>query len=251
MLGLLPEPALSVRYTLRRPRCRAGRSVQLYYPAVADARLEIEIKLRAASAAAVRRLLRRLRARKLGRVHEMNILFDTADGALGRAGSILRVRRLRRLGRKVKGKGAAAMLTYKGVAEGGRYKVRKEIEGVFEPSGPVESILAALGYRPWFRYEKYRSSFRLPRLADLSVELDETPIGTFIELEGSRQAIDLAARRLGYGPADYVTASYYELFRRERGAWSFEPAEMVFSARNLPNSPSLSLPKPPPASTKG
>lgn len=224
---------------------------------MADARLEIEIKLRASSAAGVRRLLGRLRARELGRVHEMNTLFDTADGALGRAGGMLRVRRLRRLGRAGKsGRGAAgrnapaAALTYKGPAKGGRYKVREEIEAAFEAPARIERLLAALGFRPWFRYEKYRTSFRLPRLPRLSVELDETPIGPYIELEGPRRAIDLAARWLGYGPADYLTASYYDLFRRGRGSSAIEPGAMVFSARKVSDSASLSLTKPRTASTK-
>jgi len=40
----------------------------------------------------------------------------------------------------------------------------------------------------WFRYEKYRTTFRLPDsnawANGLLIELDETPIGTFVELEG-------------------------------------------------------------------
>ncbi|HEV2386003.1 MAG TPA: class IV adenylate cyclase [Candidatus Acidoferrales bacterium] len=203
------------------------------------ARLEIEIKLRTPSAAKMRRLLRRLGARPIGRVHEMNVLFDAAGSALGRAGRLLRVRRLRRLSGGGRGRGGggessgqpAAMLTYKGPGAGGRYKVREEIEAGFDSSARLEHLLAALGFQPWFRYEKYRTSFRLPRLPNLSVELDETPIGPYVELEGSRRAIDQAARRLGYGPADYITASYYELFRLHQAAGGPKPSEMVFSAK--------------------
>jgi hypothetical protein len=46
----------------------------------------------------------------------------------------------------------------------------------------------------------------------LVAELDETPIGTFLELEGSRAAIDRAARGLGFGPADYIVETYVALF---------------------------------------
>jgi len=60
------------------------------------------------------------------------------------------------------------------------------------------------------------------------VELDVTPIGVFVELEGSPRVIDRAARLLGWGPADYITKSYRALYLdacRHRGL----PArDMVF-----------------------
>ena len=48
---------------------------------------------------------------------------------------------------------------------------------------------------PGFRYEKYRTTFRLP---GLHLDLDETPVGVFLELEGAPRAIDRAARSLGF-----------------------------------------------------
>jgi adenylate cyclase class IV len=58
--------------------------------------------------------------------------------------------------------------------------------------------LELLGFRPGFRYEKYRASFRLP---NLHVDLDETPAGNFLELEGSPKAIERVAHALGYSAA--------------------------------------------------
>jgi adenylate cyclase class 2 len=75
-----------------------------------------------------------------------------------------------------------------------------------------------MGLRPWFRYEKYRTTYRLPGVAGLMVELDETPIGEFLELEGDAQAIDRVAVMLGYGVADYITKSYGQLFVEQRRA---------------------------------
>ena len=49
------------------------------------------------------------------------------------------------------------------------------------------------GLEPWFRYEKYRSTYRLPGLPGVKVELDETPIGDFLEVEGAARGIDRAA----------------------------------------------------------
>lgn len=206
---------------------------------MSDAGLEIEIKLRVADQATARRLLRRLRARSLGRIHEQNTLFDTAEKALGGSGRILRVRHLEDAGRRSARRKAsrsrrkpcppAGVLTFKAPVEGGRYKAREEIEVSIDPPERAEQILRRLGYRPWFRYEKFRTTFRLPGLPRLSVELDETPVGVFFELEGPRDSIDRAARRLGYQASDYLNISYYELFLEQRERLGLPPDAMVFA----------------------
>jgi adenylate cyclase, class 2 len=76
----------------------------------------------------------------------------------------------------------------------------------------LRGILEALGLRGWFRYEKYRTTFAMPGsarwAAGLQIELDETPIGTYVELEGPPGAIDRAASELGFSRADYITKNY-------------------------------------------
>ena len=52
----------------------------------------------------------------------------------------------------------------------------------------------------------------LLRLADIVVAIDETPVGTYIELEGGEDAIAAAAQALGRAPADFVLDSYRSLF---------------------------------------
>jgi hypothetical protein len=42
--------------------------------------------------------------------------------------------------------------------------------------------------------------------------IDETPIGTFFEIEGDLAGIQAAAAGLGYSRADYITDSYVALF---------------------------------------
>jgi adenylate cyclase, class 2 len=185
-------------------------------------RFEIEIKLRIEDLAGLRRRLARAGARRLSRVHELDTLYDTPKKRLQRRGALLRLRL----------RAGGALVTYKGrQAPHARYKVRREIEsGVSDPDA-FRAVLEAVGFRPWFRYEKYRTSYRLPRLPHLAVELDETPIGPFLELEGSRGAIDRAARRLGFGPADYLTASYYALYLRARRRLRRPAAAMLFPRR--------------------
>ncbi len=194
---------------------------------------EAEVKLRVADRRALLRQLARLRASYLGRVHEINTLYDTPDGALRRQGKLLRIRVERpaeRPGRRAKAPrarlgGHSALLTFKGPVERkesgesrskGRYKIREEREVRVADEAVLVRILEALGLRPSFRYEKYRSTYRLPGLAGITLDLDETPSGDFIEAEGSRAAIDRSAAMLGYRPADYITKGYGQLFRDER-----------------------------------
>ncbi len=181
-------------------------------------RLETEIKLAVAGAAAARRLLRRggfaVRRR---RVFEANTVFDTAAAGLRAGGTLLRVRQA----------GRRATITYKGPAAAGKYKSREELESEIADAGALEALLGRLGYRPVFRYEKYRTEFGRAGSRGL-VTLDETPIGTFLELEGDPQWIDRTAGRLGFRDAQHITSSYGRLYQewcRQRGV---QPTDMVF-----------------------
>jgi adenylate cyclase class IV len=59
---------------------------------------EIEVKLRVADAAEMRRRLRRMGGRVLRRAHEMNTLFDTPQGTLRKGGLFMRLREETSLG---------------------------------------------------------------------------------------------------------------------------------------------------------
>jgi len=162
---------------------------------------ETEIKLRVASPEAARALLDRLDAvRRHPRVFEDNVVYDDAKGSLRSAGCVLRLREA----------GGEALLTFKGPKRVvGGAKSRDEHETRVASAAEMRAILAAAGYRPTFRYQKYREtwSFR-----GVEVLLDETPIGTFFELEGALPAIHEAAAALGYTSNDYVSDSYAALF---------------------------------------
>lgn len=186
--------------------------------------LETEIKLRVADRAAIRRRLREIGFKPATpRLLERNLVFDTPGLRLRAAGQLLRLRR----------KGGRWWLTWKGRPEGGgRHKVRQEIELDIPHGDRLQEILVRLGYTVAFQYEKYRTEFHQRGRRGKAV-LDETPIGNFLELEGSPAWIDRIAARLGFGPQDYVLASYGGLYlewRRERG---LEPANMVFQRRGV------------------
>ena len=77
----------------------------------------------------------------------------------------------------------------------------------------------------WCRCEKYREEFKLP---DVVIAVDETPVGTFVELEGTERAIDLAATALGRGTAEYVLDSYRSIYERHCQHRGVAAADMVF-----------------------
>src|SRR6202007_2839966 len=100
--------------------------------------------------------------------------------------------------------------------DGHGHKVREEIETEVKDGVALQGIFEGLGMSGWFSYEKYRTTMKLPGSAkwakDLMIELDETPLGTFLELEGPAEAIDRAAQELGYSKKDYIVKSYLALY---------------------------------------
>jgi len=183
-------------------------------------KFEIEIKLSLpANLGKIRRVLRDAGFTiDKRRVLEVNMLFDTPDQCLRTQSKILRVRRA----------GPSQVLTYKGASTPGRHKQREELEVEISTPHGLEEILGNVGFRPSFRYDKYRTEYSKPRSAG-KIMLDETPIGNFLEIEGKPKWIDDTAKRLGFSTSDYITASYgslYFTYCNERG---IEPQNMVFS----------------------
>jgi len=214
---------------------------------------EIEIKLRISDQKELKRALKRLGARlvgrRSGRVHQWNVIFDTPEGGLAKHGQLLRIRTETPAAKSKKSKSASGrrtLLTFKrplvdgaspsgSVQENHRHKVREEFELEVTDAAVLTTIFEGLGMRGWFRYEKYRTTFRLPTASnwakELLVELDETPIGTFVELEGPPAAIDRAAQELGFTQRDYIVRNYLALYLEECRRLSQEPRDMVFAAK--------------------
>ena len=200
---------------------------------------ETEVKIPIADLADIRSRLRKAGFAALERrAFEDNLLFDMPGRPLRAIRAVLR---LRHYGRRW-------VLTYKGTPEADtRYKSRVEYEsGIAHPEA-IRLILGALELVPVFRYQKYRTQFvertALKRAKSsaksakrvskprFEISLDETPIGIFIELEGSRAAIDRAAKALGFSVAHYSTASYGALYLEQCKAQGVEPGEMVFAVQ--------------------
>ena len=189
---------------------------------------ETEIKLKVGDMVAMRARLRELGMElREKRSLEDNFLFDTPDRALRKVRSILRLRRY----------AGKWIVTYKGTPVADKlYKSRLELESGIDNPEAIRLLFEALGFRPVFRYQKYRSHY-VPRetsgrrKASLEVALDETPIGNFLEIEGSRRSIDRAARQLGYNRSDYSTASYGALYLEDCRNRNIKPGDMVFPSK--------------------
>ena len=178
---------------------------------------EVEVKLRIADRAALEERLGRLGARLIHpREFEDNQLYDFADRSLQRQGAMLRLR--------IRDRGA--LLTYKerGRVEGGA-KLRDEIEVLIDDGSTLAILIGKLGMSPLFRYQKYRTTYRH---RDLEITFDETPIGSFLEIEGPRPQIDEFATGLGFANSDYISASYRDLFEQEMARTGRRANDMLF-----------------------
>jgi adenylate cyclase, class 2 len=203
---------------------------------------EIEIKLHVPDLRAMRRTLARLGAKAHGRIFESNTLFDTSDSRLRKSGRLIRLRVEIRASKRILPARATAssapqraVLTYKAPIAGATkarstrgYKEREEIEMEVANSADLARILEGLGMRPGFRYEKYRTKYTLNNLPNLELDLDETPAGIFLELEGPRRQIDRAARLLGYTKSDYDSRSYWHLHQEYCQRRRINAPHMIF-----------------------
>lgn len=137
---------------------------------------------------------------KTPRTFEGNTLFDTPDRQLRSKRQILRLREY----------GNHFVVTHKRLKDpqacDGRFKVRIETESDVEDGSAMAEVFCQLGFCPAFRYEKFRTEWDAEDGGHLV--LDETPIGTWAELEGDPTWIDQMLQKLGI-PTGYCTVESY------------------------------------------
>jgi adenylate cyclase class 2 len=126
---------------------------------------------------------------------------------------------------RVRCESGKSLLTFKGPVQGGPMKVREEHETVVADGDVLEDVFGELGFRPWFRYQKFREEFGGE---DVTIAIDETPVGTFVEIEGGEAAIHGVAQALGRTSADYILDSYRALFLKRREQYGISGNDMVF-----------------------
>ncbi|MDP1568780.1 MAG: class IV adenylate cyclase [Vicinamibacterales bacterium] len=180
-------------------------------------KLEREIKLRFESPDEARRRVLAAGATPLrGRRLQEDSLLDTDDERLRRQRSVLRIR----------SEGGKSLLTYKGPVQPSEMKLREEKETIVADGEVLLQVFRELGLHVWFRYEKYREEFAAE---DLVIAVDETPVGTFVEIEGGEARIHEMAAALGCTRADYITDSYRAIFLQQRDAHGLTGNDMVFA----------------------
>ena len=134
---------------------------------------------------------------------EKNIVFEHPQLKLKNKGQLLRLRKT----------GQKSVFTLKkpdGIKpEKQNYKIRREIETEIKDYDKLKIILDFLGFKPYFIYEKYREIYKK---RNTQIMIDETPIGNYIEIEGTAADIDQTAGLLGFKKKEYITKSYFTLF---------------------------------------
>ena len=152
-----------------------------------------------------------LRCRRL----QEDALLDTDDESLRRRRCVLRIRT----------EGGKSLLTFKGPVQPSTIKIRDEYETPVGDGEVLQRVLEELGLHVWFRYEKYREEYSAQ---NVTIALDETPVGTYVEIEGGQEEIQAMTRALGRTSGDFILDSYRGLFIQHREKYGLGQAHMVF-----------------------
>ncbi|MDA2933740.1 class IV adenylate cyclase [Acidobacteria bacterium AH-259-D05] len=169
--------------------------------------LETEVKIRISQEELdpIRTRLTELGARCVSsRQEEENVLFDFPDRNLEAAGCAIRLRIY----------GEHTLLTFKGkIQDDPHYKKREELESSVSDAEKMKAILQALGMEACFKYSKFREIYRISlNQQRVEVCLDETPVGIFVEIEGSPPAIEDLAAHFGWTSDLFIRKNYVEMY---------------------------------------
>lgn len=178
---------------------------------------ETELKFAVDDIAAFRTRVAELRlSLRTERSFEGNTLYDTPSRDLRAKRQLLRIRQY----------SDRCLVTHKRVGDDDgldqRYKTRIETETLVEDGAAMAEVFQQLGFGPVFRYEKFRTEWDADGGGHLV--LDETPIGTWAELEGEPSWIDAMLDQLAIATERCTTESYGALFLRWKEE-SGSPAE--------------------------
>jgi adenylate cyclase class 2 len=165
-------------------------------------KVEIEAKMKLADPDALRSRLGKLKAKSVGEHLELNMFFDTPDGALKTADSGLRIRVVR----GPEGK-QAATITHKGPRSHGQLKSRPEIELTVSDPLAAARLFATLGYHRTLTFEKRRHVYEYGKC---EIVIDELPyLGCYVEIEGADDETIMKVRdKLGLSKAPLIRSSY-------------------------------------------
>lgn len=192
----------------------------LYTPAMSTVEIELKFPVEDAAALEAKLLLAGFHV-LTPRTFESNTLYDTPDRTLRLRGELLRLRNY----------GGLWTMTHKqqppADASDARFKRRIETETTLSDGDALALVFNHLGLHPVFQYEKWRSEW-----SDTTghLVLDETPIGTYAELEGQPEWIDATLAKLEIDPLVCTTASYGKLFLQWRERTGSNAEHLTFGA---------------------
>jgi adenylate cyclase class 2 len=133
---------------------------------------------------------------------------------------------------RVRQESGTSLLTFKGPVQPSVMKLREELETAVGDGTLMLRVLEELGFRVWFRYQKYREEFALEDIdVDVIIAVDETPVGTYVEIEGGERGIATATGALGREAADYLLDSYRGLFVSHCQERGLPITDMIFAER--------------------
>jgi adenylate cyclase class 2 len=179
--------------------------------------LEVEVKFFLSDPAEIRNRLLSLGAVSKGRFFETNIRYEDETGSLLRKGSLLRLRKDRKITLTFKSKTAVPDR---------EFKVFQELEVEISDFQTMQNILTAIGFHQEQTYEKWRETITLQNLIFC---LDTMPFGDFLEIEGDGTAIIESAKRLGLVWEQRILANYLAIFERIRTHCNLSFSDVTFS----------------------
>lgn len=162
--------------------------------------LEIEVKFYLSDPDATQAAMVSLGALSQGRVFERNLCFENPERTFKARDILLRLR-----------SDDKARLTFKSppADRDADFKIYEELEIEVNDFETCLAILRHLGFHPEKVYEKWRETFLLN---DTKLLIDTTPFGTFLEIEGSKENIQIIAKQLGFDWQERILLNYLEIF---------------------------------------
>jgi adenylate cyclase class 2 len=169
---------------------------------------EVELKFKIDKPDLIRKKLKIQKAKFVGKAFERTTKFDTKNNDLEKEGKFLRVRT-----------GFENVITFKRKINKTEkdFKEREEIELEISDPKEMEMILENLGFTKKWVMEKYREKWQW---GSAEIVIDKLPFGNFIEIEGSKKAIQKTAKILGLDLKKGITTTYWGLwedYRKKRG----------------------------------
>jgi len=177
---------------------------------------EIEVKIKIEDVEDIKKRILKIKAELFKHRHlEVDEYFDNRN-KLKNTDQLLRLR-------------DNCILTYKGPQKRKQeMKIREEIELLIDDGNKFKQILEKLGYIYVKRKEKYRESYILGRT---QITIDETPMGNYIEVEGSKETVPKIVKRLGFAEKDMINKTYTDIWEAYAKKNNLK-GDMIFNGNN-------------------